>query len=173
MSMRWLDVSGRLTTTFVVRLPLWVLPSPPALLMYLSILLLRRSTSGTSRHTGCLLRQLMTSKKKKKLILMIVSSLSRLHITGIRANRPLTLRPRILLAVLLSLGRNTLTWRTTSLLLIILLPIGDHWIGVSLSLFLVLVAKKGEKVYYGSTLYAAPFIFVMNNRSVITIWSLV
>jgi hypothetical protein len=39
----------------------------------------------------------------------------------------------------------------------------------SLSLFLVLVAKKGEKVYYGSTLYAVPFIFVMNNRSVITI----
>ena len=55
MSMRWLDVSGRLTTTYVVKLPLWVLPSPPALLMYLSILLLRRSTSGTSRHTGCLL----------------------------------------------------------------------------------------------------------------------
>jgi hypothetical protein len=29
MSMRWLDVSGRLTTTYVVKLPLWVLPSPP------------------------------------------------------------------------------------------------------------------------------------------------
>ena len=38
-----------------------------------------------------------------------------------------------------------------------------------LSLFLVLVAKKREKVYYGSTLYAVPIIFVMNNRSVITI----
>jgi hypothetical protein len=126
--------------------------------MYLSILLLWRSTSGTSRHTGCLLRQLMTSKKKKKLILMIVSSLSRLRITGIRANRPLILRPRILLAVLLSLGRNTLplTWRTTSLLLIILLPTGDPWTDVSL--FLVLVAKKGEKVYYGSTLYAVPLM---------------
>jgi hypothetical protein len=115
-------------------------PFAPSLLVYLSILLLQRSTSGTSRHTGCLLRQQTTSTKKKKLILMIVSSLSRLRITGIRANRPLTLRPRIPLAVLLprpNLGRNTLplTWRTTSLLLIILLPTGDHWIGLSLSLF--------------------------------------
>jgi hypothetical protein len=80
-----------------------------------------------------------------------VSSLSRLPITGIRANHPLTLRPRILLAVLLpqiSLGKNTLplTWRTTSLLLISLLLTGDLWIGGSLSLFLVLVAKKEEKV---------------------------
>jgi hypothetical protein len=105
---------------------------------------------------------------------MIVSSLSRLRITGIRGNHLLTLCPRILLAVLLpriSLGKNTLplTWRTTSLLLIILLPTGDLWIGVYLSLFLVLVAKKGEKVYQtGST-----FIFVMNNRFVITIWSIV
>jgi hypothetical protein len=40
---------------------------------------------------------------------------------------------------------------------------------LSLSLSLVLVAKKGEKVYQtGST-----FIFVMNNRLVITIWSIV
>jgi hypothetical protein len=152
-------------------------PFAPALLMYLSILLLRRSTSGTSRHTGCLLCQQTTSTKKKKLILMIVSSLSRLRITGIRANRPLTLRPRILLAVLLpqtSLGRNTLplTWRTTSLLLIILLPTGDPWTGLSLS-FWFLLPKRGRRFIMAVPLYAIPLIFVMNNRSVITIWSIV
>jgi hypothetical protein len=167
MSMRWLDVSGRPTTTYVVKLPLWVLPSPPALLMYLSTLLLQMSTSGTSRHMGCLFQQLMTSRKKK-LILMIRSSLSRLRITGIWANRPLTLRPRTRLAVLLlrpSLERNTLplTWRTTSLLLIILLLTGDHWIGTYLSLFLVLVAKKGEKVYYAVPLYFCNEHSVCNN----------
>jgi hypothetical protein len=169
MSMRWLDVSGRPTTTYVVKLPLWVLPSLLALLMYLSTLLLQMSTSGTSRHMGYLSQQPMTSKKKKKLILMIRSSLSRPHITGIQVNRPLILRPRTRLAVLLlrpSLERNTLplTWRNTSSLLIILLVTGDHWIGASLSLFLVLVAKKGEKVYYS----VRPLIFVMNTWSVIT-----
>jgi hypothetical protein len=35
----------------------------------------------------------------------------------------------------------------------------------SLSLFLVLVAKKGEKVYYGSALYAVPLYFC-NEQSV-------
>ena len=55
---------------------------------------------------------------------MIASSLPRLPTMGIRVNHPLTLRPRILLEVLLpwiSLVKNTLplTWRTTSLLLII------------------------------------------------------
>jgi hypothetical protein len=94
--------------------------------------------------------------------------LSCLRITGIRANRPLILRPRTLLAVLLlrpSLERNTLplTWRNTSLLLIILLPTGDHWIGASLSLFLVLVAKKGEKVYYAVLLYFCNEHLVCNN----------
>jgi hypothetical protein len=166
MSMRWLDVSGRPTTTYVVKLPLWVLPSPLALLMYLSTLL-QMSTSGTSRHMGCPFQQLMTLKKKK-LILMIRSSLSRPHITGIRVNRPLILRPRTRLAVLLlrpSLERNTLplTWRNTSLLLIILLPTGDHWIGASLSLFLVLVAKKGEKVFYAVLLYFCNEHLVCNN----------
>ena len=43
----------------------------------------------------------------------------------------------------------------------------------SLSPFLVLVAKKGEKVYYAVPFMQYPFIFVMNNRFVITIWSLV
>jgi hypothetical protein len=155
MSMRLLDVSGRPTTTYIVKLLLWVLPSPLALLMYLSTLLLQMSTSGTSRHLGYLFQQLMTSKKR--LILMIRSSLSRPRITGIRANRPLILRPRTLRAVLLlrpSLERNTLplTWRTTSSLLIILLLTGDHWIGDSLSLF-GSYAKKGEKVYYAVPLY--------------------
>jgi hypothetical protein len=168
ISMRWLDVSGRPTTTYVVKLPLWVLPLPPALLMYLSTLLLQMSTSGTNRHMGCLLRQLMTSKKKK-LILMIRSSLFRLRITGIRANRPLTLRPRTLLAVLLlqpSLERNTLplTWHTTSLLLILLLPTGDHWIGASLSLFGSCCQKGGETLLC-STLYAVPLYFC-NEQSV-------
>jgi hypothetical protein len=169
MSMSWLDVSGRPTTTYVVKLPLWILPSPLALLMYLSTLLLQMSTSGTSRHMGCLFQQLMTSKKKK-LILMIRSSLSRLRIMGIRANRPLTLRPRTRLAVLLlrpSLERNTLplTWSTTSSLLIILLLTGDHWIGASLSLsFWFLLPKRGRKF-----IMQYPFIFVMNTRSVITI----
>jgi hypothetical protein len=167
MSMRWLDVSGRPTTTFVVKLLLWVLPSPLALLMYLFTLLLQMSTSGTSRRMGYLFLQLMTSKRKK-LTLMIRSSLTRPHIVGIRANRPLILRPRTRLAVLLlrpSLERNTLptTWCNTSLLLINLLPTGDPWIDASLSLFLVLGAKKGEN------LYIQYFIFVMNTWSVITI----
>ena len=110
MSMRWQGVSGRLTTTFVVNLPLWVYPLPLARLTCLSILLPWRSTSGTSRPTRCHLCQQTTTKKKKP-ILMIASSLPRLPITGIRVNHPLTLRPRILLAVLLhriSLGKNTL-----------------------------------------------------------------
>jgi hypothetical protein len=132
-------------------------PFAPALLMYLSTLL-QMSTSGTSRHMGCLLRQLMTSKKK--LILMIRSSLSRLRITRIRANRPLTLRPRTCLAVLLlrpSLERNTLplTWRTTSSLFIILLPTGDHWIGASLS-FWFLLPKRGRKFIMQYPLCSTP-----------------
>jgi hypothetical protein len=98
--------------------------------------------------------------KKKKHTLMTASSLPRLPTKGIRVNHPLTLRPRILLEVLLpriSLGKNTLhlTWRIISLLRISLLLTGDLCIGGSLSLlFLVLVAKKGEKVsYLGSTFY--------------------
>ena len=39
MSMRWQGVSGRLTTIFVVKLPLWVFPLPLARLTCLSILL--------------------------------------------------------------------------------------------------------------------------------------
>jgi hypothetical protein len=166
MSMRLLDVSGRPTTTYVVKLPLWVLPSPLALLMYLSTLLLQMSTSGTSRHMGCLFQQLMTSKKKR-LTLMIRSGLSRPRITGIRDNRPLILRPRTLRAVFLlrpSLERNTLplTWRTTSSLLIILLLTGDPWTGDSLSLF-GSYAKKGEKVYYAVPLYFCNEHLVCNN----------
>jgi hypothetical protein len=135
--------------------------------MCLSILLPRRSTSGTSRPTGCHLCQQTT--KKKKLIFMIVSSLSRLPITGIRVNHPLTLRPRILLAVLLpriSLGKNTLplTWRTTSLLLISLLLTGNLWIGGSLS-FWFLLPKRGRRFLR----LAVPSIFVTNNRFIIII----
>ena len=98
---------------------------------------------------------------------MIRSSLTHPHIAGIRVNRPLTLRPRTRLAVLLlrpSLERNTLptTWRNTSLLLINLLLTGDPWLGASLSLFLVLGAKKGENVYY-SVLYFCNELLVCNN----------
>jgi hypothetical protein len=105
-----------------------------------------RSMSGTSRPTWCHLCQQTT--KKKKPILMIASSLPRLPTIGIWVNHPLTLRPRIFLAVLLpriSLGKNTLplTWRTTSLLLISLLPTGDLWIGDSLS-FWFLLPKRGR-----------------------------
>jgi hypothetical protein len=157
MCMSWQGVSGRLTTIFVVKLPLWVCPLPLARLTCLSIRLPRRSMSGTSKPTGCLLCPL-TMKTKKKLTLMIASSLPRLPTKGIRVNPPLTLRPRVLLEVLLpqiSLGKNTLhlTWRIISLLRISLLLTGDLWIGGSL-LFLVLVAKKGEKVsYLSSTFY--------------------
>jgi hypothetical protein len=133
--------------------------------MYLFTLLLQMSMSGTSRRMGYLSLQPMTSKKKP--ILMIRSSLTHPHIAGIRANRPLTLRPRTRLAVLLlrpSLERNILptTWRNTSLLLINLLPTGDPWIDASLSLFLVLGAKKGENVYY-SVLYFCNEHLVCNN----------
>jgi hypothetical protein len=129
----------------VLRVPLIMVPDT------------RRSMSGTSKPTRCLLCPL-TMKKKKKHTLMIASSLPRLPTEGIRVNPPLTLRPRILLEVLLpqiSPGKNTLhlTWRIISLLRISLLLTGDLWIGGSL-LFLVLVAKKGEKYsYLSSTFY--------------------
>jgi hypothetical protein len=79
--------------------------------------------------------------------------------------------PRILLAVLLpriSLGKNTLplTWRATSLLLI-LLPTGDRWIGVSLSLFGSCCQKGGEGLLWQyplcSTLYFCNEQSVCNN----------
>jgi hypothetical protein len=54
MYMRWQGVSGRLTTIFVVKLPLWVCPLPLARLTCLSILLPRRSMSGTSRLRGAI-----------------------------------------------------------------------------------------------------------------------
>jgi hypothetical protein len=79
---------------------------------------------------------------------MIASSLPRLPTKGIRVNHPLTLRPRILLEVLLpqiSLGKNTLhlTWSIISLLRISLLLTGDLCIGGSL-LFWFLLPKRGE-----------------------------
>jgi hypothetical protein len=54
MYMSWQGVSGRLTTIFVVKLPLWVCPLPLARLTCLSILLPRRSMSGTGRPTGAI-----------------------------------------------------------------------------------------------------------------------
>jgi hypothetical protein len=64
-------------------------------------------------------------KKKMKKFLMIVSSLSRLPTRGIRVNPLLILRPRILQEAILpqlSLGKNTLqlTWRISSLILLLL-----------------------------------------------------
>jgi hypothetical protein len=143
MYMSWLGGSGRLTTIFVVKLPLWVCHLLPVRLMCLSILLHRKSMSGTSRHMGCL-----SCLQKMKNTLMIVSNLPRLPTRGIRVNPLLILHPRILQEAILpqlSLGKNTLqlTWRINSLVRIILLS-GDLWLGGSL-LFLVLVAKKGEK----------------------------
>src|SRR5688572_19890183 len=93
---------------------------------------------------------------------MIVSSLPCLPTRGIRVNHLLILRPRILQEVFLpriSLGKNTLhlTWRIISLLRILLLR-GDLWLGGSL-LFLVLVAKKGEKESH----FSSSLIYVMNN----------
>jgi hypothetical protein len=101
-------------------------------------------------------------KKKKKLILMIASSLPRLPTKGIRVNPPLTLRPRILLEVILpqiSLGKNNLhlTWHNISLLRIILLLTGDLWLGGSL-LFWFLLPKRGRRFL----ILAVPFIYVMN-----------
>jgi hypothetical protein len=115
MCMSWLDGSGRLTTIFVVKLPLWVCHLLPVLLMCLFILLLRKSMSDTSRHMGCL-SCLQKMKKKMKITLMIVSSLPRLPTRGIWVNPLLILRPRILRAAILpqlSLGKNTLqlTWQ--------------------------------------------------------------
>jgi hypothetical protein len=145
MYMSWQGVSWRLTTIFVVKLPLWVCPLPLARLTCHSIRLPWRSMSDTSRPTGCHLCQQTT--KKKKPTLMIASSLPRLPTMGIRVN-PLTLRPRILLEVLLpriSLGKNTLplTWRTISSLCISLLLTGDLCVGGSL-LFWFLLPKGGE-----------------------------
>jgi hypothetical protein len=147
MYMSWQGVSGRRTTIFVVKLLPWVCPLPLARLTCLSILLPRRSMSGTSRPTGCPSCQQKT-KKKKKPTSMIASSLPRLPTMGIRVNHPLTLRPRILLEVLLpriNLGKNTshLTWRTTSLLLISLLQTGDLVL-MALSSFGSCCQKGGE-----------------------------
>ena len=50
--MSWLGGSERLTTIFVVKLPLWVCHLPLVRLMCLSIRLLQKSMSGTSRHMG-------------------------------------------------------------------------------------------------------------------------
>jgi hypothetical protein len=70
MYMSWLGGSERLTTIFVVKLPLRVCHLLPVHLMCLFILLHRKSMSGTSRHMGCL-----SCLQKMKKILMIVSSL--------------------------------------------------------------------------------------------------
>jgi hypothetical protein len=130
--MSWLGSSGRLTTIFVVKLPLWVCHLPLVRLMCLFILLLWKSMSGTSRHMGCL-SCLQKIKKKMKKFLMIVSSLSRLPTRGIRVNPLLILRPRILQEATLpqlSLGKNTLqlTWRISSLILLLLS--GNMWLVV-------------------------------------------
>jgi hypothetical protein len=160
MCTSWQGVSGRLTTIFIVKLLLWVCPLLLARLTCLSIRLPRRSMSGTIRPTGCPLCQ--QTKKKKKHTLMIASSLPRLPTKEIRVNHPLTLRPRILLEVLLpriSLGKNTLhlTWCIISLLRISLLLTGDLWIGGSL-LFWFLLPKRGRRFL----ILAVPFIYVMN-----------
>jgi hypothetical protein len=84
MCMSWQSVRRRLTTIFIVKLPLWVCLLPLARLTCLSIRLLQKSMSGTSRPTGCLLCQLTMMKKKN--ILMIVGSLPRLPTRGIRVN---------------------------------------------------------------------------------------
>jgi hypothetical protein len=146
MCMSWQGVSGRLTTIFVVKLPIWACHSPLARLTCLSIRLPRRSMSGTSKPMGCLLCQ---QTKKKKHTLMIVSSLPRLPTMGIRVNPRLILRPRIHLEATLpqvSLGKNNLhlTWRIISFLRIILLLTGDLWLGGSL-LFWFLLPKRGRR----------------------------
>jgi hypothetical protein len=85
-------------------------------------------------------------KKKMKNTLMIVSSLPRLPTRGIRVNLFLILRPRILRAAILpqlSLGKNILqlTWRISSLILLLLS--GNMWL-VVLSIFGVCCQKGGE-----------------------------
>jgi hypothetical protein len=88
---------------------------------------------------------------------------------GIRVNHPLTLRPRILLEVLLpriSLGKNTshLTWRTTSLLLISLLQTGDLVL-MALSSFGSCCQKGGEgflSSWQFLIIMAVPSIYVTN-----------
>jgi hypothetical protein len=163
MFMSWLGDNGRLTTIFVVKLPLWVCHLLPVRLMCLSIHLLQKSMSGTSRHMGCL-----SCLQKMKNTLMIVSSLPRLPTRGIRVNPLLILRPRILQEAILpqiSLGKNTLhlTWRINSLLRILLLS-GDLWLGGSL-LFWFLLPKRGRRIL----ILAAPLIYVMNTWFVIII----
>jgi hypothetical protein len=145
MCMSWLGVSGRLTTTSIVKLLPSVCHLLPAHLMCLFILHHQKSMTGTSRPMGCPLCQLKM-KMKKKNILMIVSSLPRLPTRGIRVNPLHILLPRILQAAILpqlSLGKKTLwlTWQLNSLVRLLLN--GDLWL-MDLS-FLVLVAKKGEK----------------------------
>lgn len=54
MCMSWLGVSGRLTTTSVVKLLPWVCHLLPARLMCLFILLHQKSMNGTSRPMGAL-----------------------------------------------------------------------------------------------------------------------
>jgi hypothetical protein len=161
MCMSWQGVRGRLTTIFVVKLLLWACLLTLARLTCLSIRLLQKSMSGTSRPTGCLLCQLTMMKKKNTL--MIVSSLPRLPTRGIRVNPLLILHPRIRLKAILpqiSLGKNNLhlTWRIISLLRIILLLTGDLWLGGSL-LFWFLLPKRGRRISHLSS----SLIYVMNN----------
>jgi hypothetical protein len=145
MCMSWLGVSGRLTTTSIVKLLPWVCHLSPARLMCLFILRHQKSMNGTSRPMGCPLCQLKM-KKKTKNILMIVRSLSRLPPRGIRVNPLHTLLPRILQEAILpqlSLGKKTLrrTWRLNSLIRILLS--GDLWL-VVLSFFGASCQKGGE-----------------------------
>jgi hypothetical protein len=91
---------------------------PLARLTCLSILLPRRSMSGTGRPTGCHLCQQTT---KKKPTLMIASSLPHLPTMGIRVNHPLTLRlpTRVRDPLPVTLGHPALVTITTLHLLII------------------------------------------------------
>jgi hypothetical protein len=120
MSMRWHGVSGRLTTIFVVKLPPWACLLSLVRLMCLSILLPRRSMSGTSRPTGCLL--CLQTMKMKKSMLMIARSLPRLPTMGIRVNHPPTLRllTRVRDPFLVTLGHPALVTTTTLHLLLII-----------------------------------------------------
>jgi hypothetical protein len=145
MCMSWWGISGRLTTTSVIKPLPWLCHLLPARLMCLFILLCQKSMNDTSKPMGCPSWQQKMMKKRKN-ILMIVSSMPRFPTRGIRVNLLHILHPRIHRAAILpqlSLGKKTLrlTWRLNSLIRLLLS--GDLWLMV-LSIFGASCQKGGE-----------------------------
>jgi hypothetical protein len=143
--MSWLGDSGRLTTTSILRPPLWVSLLLPARLTCPSILLRQILMNSISKPMGFHSCQQKMKNVKRKNFLMTESSMSRLPTKGIRVHLHPILLPMILLVAILpqlTLGKKTLQqiWRRSSS--IHPLP-GDMWLFLS-SCFWCSLPKGGE-----------------------------